>query len=512
MKPPAELGLPHKFKEWRPVQERAVEDFINCKSRHLLQITPTGVGKSLIYMAGAMQKCEPTVILTSTKGLQDQLVNDFSMMGLVELKGRSNYRCVRGDGPTCEEGLCHYGVECQFKAGGCAYFDALRTAKQSRYVVTNYAMWMTAGDFIREGRQVLIMDEAHAAPDHLNNFLSVEIDLGFICVATGEDVTPPRDWGEWAKRFSLKVEDLLQLGLQHPDLNLSKLRMLAKVKRTIEALVRISASPLVVDKVGINYIVNPSCLIRYAEPHLFMGVPFVHLTSATVTPHTARMLGIPLTTTTIEEYPSPFPVSHRPVMWVPTTKVDRRMSHGDEMVWMARIDQIIRDRLYSKGIVHSVSYDRAWRIVKGSKYGKVSIIHGTNDTAMKVAAFKRKCAPAFLVSPSMTTGWDFPDDDCRWQIISKVPFPDSRSAIHQERQKQDPDLPYYMAWQTLIQSAGRGVRSQEDWCETIIIDDNFGWLLSKYGYLAPRWFVDAVGRSPVLPAPMRVPREEVTHE
>jgi hypothetical protein len=42
---------------------------------------------------------------------------------------------------------------------------------------------------------------------------------------------------------------------------------------------------------------------------------------------------------------------------------------------------------------------------------------------MKVATFKRRKAPAFLVSPSMTTGWDFPYDQCRWQIIAKVPIP-----------------------------------------------------------------------------------------
>ena len=501
MKSPAEMGLPHKFAAWRPGQEQAVADFINCKERHLVQVVPTGVGKSLIYMAGALNKCEPTVILTSTKGLQDQLVNDFSAIGLVEMKGRRNYRCVRGDGPTCEDGLCHYGVECQYKGGGCVYFDALRRAKQSRYVVTNYAMWMTAGDFIREDRKVLIMDEAHSAPDHLHDFLAVEVDLGFISMATGEDVRPPRDWGEWAAESMEKVQMLLDAGLLHPDLNLVRIKQLAKVKRTLEALVRISRSPLVVDKVGEKYVVNPLCLVRYAEPYLFQGVQFVQLTSATVTAHTASMLGI--RGYSLESYPSPFSVSHRPVVWVPTTKVDRKMNHGDELVWLARIDQIIGSRSARKGIVHTVSYDRAWRIVKASKYGKNAVIHGTSDAALKVADFKRRKPPAFLVSPSMTTGWDFPHEQCRWQIIAKVPFPDGRMAIHRERQKLDPDLPYYMAWQALIQSAGRGVRAEDDWCETIITDDNFGWLLSRFGHLAPRWFIEAVQKCPTLPDPLK---------
>jgi Rad3-related DNA helicase len=500
MKSPADIGMPHKFKSWRPGQEQAVKDFLTCESRHLLQIMPTGVGKSLIYMTGAVKRCEPTVILTSTKGLQDQLVNDFSAVGLVELKGRKNYRCIRGDGPTCEDGLCHYGIECQFKAGGCSYFDALRGAKQARYVVTNYAMWLTAGEFIREGRQTLIMDEAHAAPDHLSDFLAVEVDLGFISVALGETVCTPRNWPEWARVLLIRVNNALEEGLLNPDLNLHRLRQLSRVKRTLESIVLISASPLVVDKVGEKHIINPLCLIRYAEPSLFMGIPHIQLTSATVTAHTARMLGIK--DHAVEEYPSPFKVEHRPVVWVPTAKVDRNMDHGAEMLWLSRIDQIVGTRLDRKGIVHTVSYERARRVVSDCKCGRFAVVHGPNDTALKVAAFKRRKAPALLVSPSMTTGWDFPYDQCRWQIIAKIPFPDSRPAIQQARQQVDPSLPFYMAWQTLVQEAGRGVRAEDDWCETIIIDDNFRWLLANYSHLAPRWFLAAVKKSSMIPKPM----------
>jgi Rad3-related DNA helicase len=169
------------------------------------------------------------------------------------------------------------------------------------------------------------------------------------------------------------------------------------------------------------------------------------------------------------------------------------------MIWLARIDQIVKSRLASKGIIHTVSYDRARDIVRANGYGPWAIVHGSNDAAMKVKAFKHRQAPAFLVSPSMTTGWDFPHDECRWQVIAKVPFPDGRSLIHQERAKQDPKLPYYMAWQTLVQAAGRGVRAEDDYCETFVIDDHFDWLWHKYGDLAPAWFKAAIMKAPALP-------------
>ena len=36
-----------------------------------------------------------------------------------------------------------------------------------------------------------------------------------------------------------------------------------------------------------------------------------------------------------------------------------------------------------------------------------------------------------LVSPSVSTGYDFPGRECEWQFICKVPFPDGRAKIQQ---------------------------------------------------------------------------------
>jgi len=155
-----------------------------------------------------------------------------------------------------------------------------------------------------------------------------------------------------------------------------------------------------------------------------------------------------------------------------------------------------------KGIIHTVSYDRAWRIKKASDFGKYAIVHGSNDTAMRVAGFKHRKPPAFLVSPSLSTGWDFPYDQCEWQIIAKVPFPNSSSLIMQERQKLDPELAFNIAWQNIVQAAGRGCRAEDDHCETLIIDDHFNWLHSRYSHLAPKWFLEAIQYCKVLPKPL----------
>jgi Rad3-related DNA helicase len=129
----------------------------------------------------------------------------------------------------------------------------------------------------------------------------------------------------------------------------------------------------------------------------------------------------------------------------------------------------------------------------------------THDTAATTEAvvkrFKEMDAPCILVSPSMATGWDFPGDECRWQIIVKLPYPDMRGNIMKSRSKKDPSFSAYLVMQQLIQAVGRGCRSQEDWCETFVTDDNVMWFLKRNKKLSVEWFLDAYKTCNAIPLP-----------
>jgi Rad3-related DNA helicase len=104
----------------------------------------------------------------------------------------------------------------------------------------------------------------------------------------------------------------------------------------------------------------------------------------------------------------------------------------------------------------------------------------------------------------METGWDFPADQCRYQIIAKVPFIDSRSLIIKARSKSDKTYLNYLTAQAIIQMVGRGMRSADDWCETYIIDDHIEWFWQaarKQG-LWPKWFQTAYRREAGVPDPI----------
>ena len=168
---PPEIGLPTSFSSWRPYQEQAIMDSILSPKRFIAQVQPTGSGKSICYVAAAKLLSCRTLILTSTKMLQDQLEKDFDV---VVAKGRSNYPCkLYHNTLKCDMGPCRVGYYCPHRKTDCEFFTMLRDAKAARIVVTNYAFWChnkkdIAGDF-----DFLICDEGHDTPQQLLSTLSV---------------------------------------------------------------------------------------------------------------------------------------------------------------------------------------------------------------------------------------------------------------------------------------------------------------------------------------------------
>ena len=85
--PPSAFGLPKKFDQWRKNQDDAVCSIISNEKRYITQVCPTGFGKSLNYVAAAVLKGGRSVLITSTKGLQTQLLKDFESVGAVDIRG-----------------------------------------------------------------------------------------------------------------------------------------------------------------------------------------------------------------------------------------------------------------------------------------------------------------------------------------------------------------------------------------------------------------------------------------
>jgi ATP-dependent DNA helicase DinG len=512
---PVDLGAPAKFDQWREGQLEALTEALNSPKRFTALCLPTGAGKTLIYMVLAyLQKKNRTYFLTSTKAQQDQLSREFS--NLVDIRGMNNYPCKpldvggefydSGDSTWdrgCDRGPCRTGYGCRLRENGCLYFDRVRKAELAPLVSTNYAYWMAGGKSIGKV-DLLVLDEAHKAPEELAGFLStslshldIEGTLGSSASEFGDD---PRAWSRWAMKKRLGIKPRLE-ALAHGgswDRTLAReLRALERLDRKLK-LITLADDDWIVE-IGKNVTFDPIWPRRLSK-YLFRGVEKVVLVSATVRKKTCELLGIDPDDLNFYESGSVFDISRRPLIHVPTVRLNFRSTPEELRTWVVRIDQIIDKRRGLSGIIHTVSYKRKDYLLSHSRHAERMLTHDTASAARVIAQFKISSAGTILVSPSASTGYDFPGRECRWQIMAKMPFPDTRSKILKARCKHDKDYAMYLAMQELVQASGRGMRASDDWCDNFVVDDNVSWFLNKYKKFSPDWFAGSYRKHEVIPA------------
>lgn len=516
--PPFEFGAPRRYRQWRPGQWGAVEAGLLVEKRALLQCAPTGFGKSFMYVMQAVMSGMRTWVLTSTKGLQEQLGKDFREIGMVDIRGMNNYDCLEtfqfGKKVRCDEGGCHAGYRCGLRNGGCEFYDAQRTAGNANLVVTNYDYWLTINQNHPESVgpvDLLVMDEAHDALERLTNHLHVELHEheaeGLLESRLPEPGTGIREVKDWAnyhlpivenRIVRLKAEVLAGVAPGGAIYEVKAYKGLLKKLKLLGG----AKGEWVDEHKGKTVTWDPVRPSEYAEEMLFCGVPKLVLVSANLRPRDAQLLNLKEEDYEFREYPSSFPAYRRPIIHVPTVWLNRHTKPPEIRKWLTRIDQLVGPRISEKGMIHTISYSRRNEVTANSQYRMDMITHETRDVMKRVKEFRESPPPAVMVTPSMETGWDFPYEELRWQIIGKVPFPDTSTVIMKARLKTDPDYASYQAAQRLVQMCGRGMRAADDLFETLVIDDTFQKFVRQYRRFLPGWWLEAVQWAKVNPQPL----------
>lgn len=504
---PADLDLP--FDSWRPGQRLAIRTAISAKKRIVAIQSPTGTGKSTIA-TGIMRADDDTraFTLTATKGLEDQYTRIFDF--LYDIRGMSNYKClaarqeferyfqhVKGT-VTCDQGPCRSGMLCSLKDRGCTYFDAVREVMATKAGLTNYSYWLAMHRYGRGLGHVgrLLCDEAHALPEELMAANQISIPLSLLA----KEGKTPRTWKRWSQWAAAQIA-------QHTPQGDLPLDVKAKKQQLVDTLTRLAQ----IDDTWAWDIREHSVTFEPTIPRLLLpslanikATKLVFL-SATITPHTMRLLGLKPKDYAFVTMQSRFDPRRRPIYVVDTVRVDHKMTNDHVNFWIARIDGIIRDRRDRKGIIHSISYERARLIQKLSRHSGIMLAPRSSfELAATVERFRKMKPPAILLSPSVMTGWDFPYTDCEYQILVKVPFPDTRSAIARARIKATEGYREHLTMQAVEQAAGRGNRASDDSCETFIIDNHASWFLpmANRDELASMSFVEAVHYVKAVPPPL----------
>lgn len=513
---PEDLGM-RGYKQYRnhpvtgdPIQLQAIEFAAYSDKRFVGLHAPPGIGKSLIGLSVGRVIGGRTLILTATKGLQDQYGKE---PGVVDVRGKQNYSCqFKGD---CRLGLLA-GCSCAYPGG---YKNAVGEAKGSPVVVTNYSYWITGGKGLGSF-DLIVCDEAHALPDILADHVGVRLyssELQWLAKIKDWPGETQEEWIGFAGRVVPVLDQLAaRIHVARHEASLEELKRLHQLEELKKKLLAVcEMQEPVVERHETNNgfrwdfdVVWPG---KYAEGSVFRGIPHVLLMSGTLTRKTLGLLGIKASDVDYQEWDRLFPAQRHPIYYTPPildgreVRVDRKASEKELEAWVKHIDAVIEGRLDRKGLVQTVSYDRAKYLMERSRFRKYMVGNTNQPDSPKAAKvmeeFKKSKAPSILVSPSFTTGWDLPGEECEYIIICKVPFKPSHSKIQKAREAKDKEYGPYLAMTEIVQGACRGMRAEDDRCEVFAVDGHFGWFMGHYKHLAPRWFPKAFRKVSGVPDP-----------
>lgn len=490
--PEAEMHFP--FKTPRPDQLETVSEIIDAISlgyKYIVLEAGTGTGKSAIAKT-LSSIYGSSYILTVTKQLQEQYLEDFTNMSPV--KGRKNFRCHKDPTFTCDEGKCILeGAACENPKEDCDYYIQKHLALNSKTVISNYHYMFLelnyVGDFTK--RELLICDEAHNLENTIMSQLKLEFSIGDLSNYLKLDITDELlyeldngDYDVWLlfiqevkDKYSKELDKIRDISRPHLLEKISFIkRQISDCNRFIENIAYdpyswvfdynpdyevLEFKPLKVD----NYAKNT--LLRFGEVCIFMSATILDWKFF------SRCLGIGED----EIYPirrrSPFDLNRNPIKAIGGYDLSRKAIRENAPKTIDAVRSILEKHKSDKGMIHTVSTGCKDYLIDNLNDSRL-IEHNTQNRAEQLEKFKKSTDPLVLISPSMNEGVDLPGDLCRFQIIYKLPYPDLGDKQIRLRANADEDWYNYKTSLALIQTYGRGMRFEDDYCITYFIDSRIG--------------------------------------
>ncbi len=495
----------------------------------------TGTGKSAIATTLA-NMYEDSYILTMTKQLQEQYLDDFSHM-LVEIKGKGNYECNY-------KGHCDFCIKDEYnlsKCKDCAFKIAFKKAMEADNVLTNYDFfyYMGVANKLLDSRELLILDEAHNLERKMLMLSSHNLNREYVSTKFGVDIFDPlmsstRSYNNLKRKPDYWIElcdDLVkickerikeiegehkndvQVTLDEFENNPSKFssadyiekqRLETDMKSFNAISLGLKADALIIDipdrdlilnnKMDIDAEFKPFSVSEDTQEMLKLGNVRIFLTGTLGNKDKfCKWNDLDPDETFYIYEKSPFDVEKRPIYPefvasmsgqtrnVPNWKNDRAIS---------KIKELLDRHKDEKGVIHTSSNEQAFWIVENLKDYPLVFVGG-EDRNKVLKEFTQTNENVVLIGASIKDGVDFKGDLCRFQIIFKVPYPQLNEQV-KYRKNLDKSWYYYQAVMSLMQAYGRGIRDKDDYCVMYIIDSDFVNLFNFNKSFFNEYFTEAI--------------------
>jgi len=510
----------------------AIDTFLEKKKKFCIIEAGTGVGKSAVGVTVARVVCDQlqendkagpgAYFLTTQKILQDQYVSDFKSISSIKSSG--NYGCSFHKKNTCAESQQLLRTEQKgtkfFKscAFNCVYKKEKQKFLDASESVTNFPYFMTEANYSGKitPRQVLVIDEGHNIEAELSRFVEISVSQHFAKNLLGLNFpTSPTQYRvfKWitdsylpaanrkiahiekmiarygGEKFREKLSQFQKITRQFDLLksHVSKLDNFVKIYSGENWVFEISRT----DSRGtLKATFKPIDVSPYAQDALFNRGEKVLIMSATIIDKNTfcKTLGIQASDCEFISIPSPFKAENRPVIFSSVGSMSAKNIEKTLPKLALAVSEILEHHKYEKGIIHCKTFKIAKYIKQNVKSTRFIVHDSSNRDEMLEKHIKSK-RPTVLLSPSMTEGVDLKGDSSRFQILCKVPYPYLGDRLVKKRMHKFPGWYDLQTAKSIVQSAGRSVRSSDDHASTYILDADFERFLNKNINLFPKDFL-----------------------
>ena len=517
----------------------------NKTNKFFLLNLPVGSGKSHLALMISdwykknVNKTARVDIITNSKILQDQYSGTYESIS--DLKGKDNYEC---ESYSCS---CAQGSEFnrlnKTSCESCPYAYSRENFISGGISLTNFYLYILYSIYnpkLMESRdaRVLIVDESHEFDDVMSDFISIKITETVVkkfkfsneseVIKKLKSVSSILDYVDFLKYLSGEIVatvEQMEGGLSTQRRNIRedkrdlKISKLLKTKNTdvkvMQLVTDLKQHQLKIEVFLKEYKENtnnwvlesnwnektkqkelslePIWAYDYLDKYVFSQYDMVFLMSGTILDKNlfCQLNGLDVSKAVYYSIPSPFPLRNRPIFYMPLGKMSYKSKEETFKKYIPYIKKLLDKYKNKKGIIHTNSFELAKWIENSIKDPRL-IFHDSSNKDEMLKFHKESDKPTVIVSPSMDTGVSFDNDDARFQIIAKVPYPSLGSQKNKLRQSNNPD---WYSWKTvagLIQMTGRPVRSDMDYADTIIIDGGFGDVMKHSSHFIPDWIQEAI--------------------
>lgn len=519
---------------------RWIQDCYHKGYRDLMIAAPTGVGKTAIgstVAAWAKASFPPkdefapgAYLLVMQKVLQDQIERELTRLGgktkAALIKASIEYPCAHF--VKCSMGLQEKRCPC-VSEGNCNYKLAKQRFISSVVSVTNYSYFFTERVHVGklEKRQFLVCDEAHNLARALLRHVDIvvnqktmelyapylhlhEVDLAAISTlgqftAWLEDDYLPvvQEQAELLAELSdpneggSQVQDAYDCA-QHAMKIVSFLERVEENSRgwvfwqefdrddlcTLTAR-PLDAAPYFDQLVGDN----ASCRIYLSA---YPGPKKMFCEELGLDPTRTAWLGLRST----------FEATRRKIHLMGVGSLSRNNQELALPATLRLLVKIVEKNPIERGVIHTHSYalaEVAYKALRVAGFAERLIFPKNADERDAAMEKHAKTPAAILLSPSVGEGFDFRDELARWQVVLKAPFPGLGDAHTKALAERNPLWYRSETVKHFLQICGRGMRSEQDYCATYVLDRDVEKLLHEMQHDIPRWFRDAIYTSAGAP-------------